>query len=382
MKKIFLSLISVLLVVSLLTGCSTSTATDDTSSEADSVTTEDATDDTTEEVSDDTSEETASTELNLFTWEGMFPQELLDQFEEETGITVNYSNFDTDETMLAKLEAAEGGDYDLVIADDYIIETAIAQGLVQELDTTLLSNYENINPLYQGQFYDPDDAYTVPYGAGVMTIVYDPSLTNVEITSYEDLWDTSLLNDIGIISNYRVINGMALKILGESYNTEDLDVISDAGDLLLELAPNIRVISDSNLQDQLVSGEVSVAVMYTSQVTMAKIANPDLEVVYPEEGIGFGIIAQFIPSDAPHSDAAYAFIDFLLEAENAASGFEWLGYYSTNQAADALIAEEYQDFLTLPEEFTTDDMEMIQNISAEADEAHYQAWTLFKTAAE
>ena len=112
-------------------------------------------------------------ELVLYTWEGMFPQEVLDAFTEETGIEVNYSNFDTDETMLAKLEAAKGGDYDLVIADDYIIETAIQEGLVQELDTSKLENYGSINPVYQGQFYDPENKYTVPYGAGVQTIVYD-----------------------------------------------------------------------------------------------------------------------------------------------------------------------------------------------------------------
>ncbi|MDD4797381.1 MAG: spermidine/putrescine ABC transporter substrate-binding protein, partial [Eubacteriales bacterium] len=109
----------------------------------------------------------ASTQLNLFTWEGMFPQEVLDGFTAETGIAVNYSNFDFDETMLAKLEAAQGGDYDLVIADDYIIETVIAEGLAQKLDTSKIANYANINALYQGQFYDANDEYTVPYGAGV-----------------------------------------------------------------------------------------------------------------------------------------------------------------------------------------------------------------------
>ena len=77
-----------------------------------------------------------SKELNLFTWVGMFPDEVISDFEAETGIKVNYSNFDTDETMLQKLSQAKGGDYDLVIADDYIIETAIAQGLVAELDTS------------------------------------------------------------------------------------------------------------------------------------------------------------------------------------------------------------------------------------------------------
>ena len=214
--------------------------------------------------------------LVLYTWENMFPQEVLDGFTQETGIRVTYSNFDTDETMLARLEAAEGGDYDLVIADDYIIETAIQEGLVQELDTSKLENYGSINPVYQGQFYDPENKYTVPYGAGVQTIVYDPSAVDVEIKGYADLWDASLEDNLGIIDNFRVVNGMALKVLGESYNTEDTAAIEAAGDKLLELAPNIRLIKDQNTQDDLLSGEVGAAVLYTSQATMAKMANPDL----------------------------------------------------------------------------------------------------------
>ena len=137
--------------------------------------------------------------LNLFTWAGMFPDDVIADFEAKTGIEVNYVNFDYDETMLAKLQAANGGDYDLVIADDYIIEVAIAEGLVQKLDTSKLPSLKNVNPLYQGQFYDPTDEYTVPYGAGVQTIVYNPAKINLDIRGYADLWDASLADQVGII---------------------------------------------------------------------------------------------------------------------------------------------------------------------------------------
>ena len=177
-----------------------------------------------------------------------------------------------------------------------------------------------------------------------------------------------------------VMNGMALKIAGESYNTEDVAAIEAAGAKLLELAPNIRLIKDDNLQDDLISGEISAGVMYTSQVTMACLANPDLKVVYPSEGIGFGIMAQFVPVNAPNPDAAHAFIDYILRPEVSKQCFEYIGYYCTNQAADALIEDAYQSFLTLPEDFSADNMEMIQNISAEAMEAHTKVWTEFRTA--
>jgi spermidine/putrescine-binding protein len=282
--------------------------------------------------------------------------------------------------MLTRLQAANGGDYDLIIADDYIIEMAIAQGLVRKLDKAKISNYRNINPVYQKQFYDPADEYVIPYGAGVQTIVYDPSHVQKPITGYADLWDPSLAKSVGIIGPFRVINGMALKVRGESYNTNDLDVIRSAGEKLLGLAPNIRLIRDDHLEDELVSGEISVGVMYTSQVTVAKMTKPELQVVFPKEGIGFGIMAGFIPAKAPNPDAAYAFLNYILDGQRGAECFEYLGYYSTYLASDPLISPEYREFLTLPEGFNTD-MEMIQNISPEAEEAHDLIWTAFKAAA-
>ncbi len=350
MKKRFCFLLAMILCVSLLAGCSGGAG--------------------------------GSGELVLYTWEGMFPQEVLDGFTEETGIAVNYANFDYDETMLAKLEAAEGGDYDLVIADDYIIETVIQQGLAQKLDTGKLENWGCVNPLYQGQFFDPGDEYTVPYGAGVQTIVYDPTAVGAGIEGYGDLWDPALAGNVGLIANYRVINGMALKVLGESYNVEDTAVIRAAGEKLLELAPNVRLIKDDNLQDDLLSGEVGAAVLYTSQATVAMAANPDLEMVFPKEGIGFGIMAQFIPQNAPNPEAAYQFMDYILRPEVSAQCYEFLGYYCTNKDAEALLPESVRPYLTLPDSFSKDDMEMIGNISAQAMEEHQKVWTEFKAACE
>lgn len=357
MKKIIALVLTLMLFTTALSGCGSKESGDSGSTKGGS----------------------GGKELNLFTWEGMFPQEVLDSFTEETGIKVNYSSFDTDETMLSKLQTAKGGDYDVVIADDYIIETAIGEKLVQKLDQSKLDNLKNVNPIYQGQFFDPEDDYTVPYGAGVQTIVYNPDTVKTEIKGYADLWDAQLKDNLAIIGNYRVINGMALKVAGESYNTEDTAVIEAAGQKLLELAPNIRLIKDDNVQDDLVSGEVGAAVMYTSQVTMACLANPDLKVVYPEEGIGFGIMAQFIPVNAPHAEEAYEFLNYILRPEVSKQCFEHIGYYSTNSAADELIEAEYKSFLTLPDDFTGE-TEMIQNVSAQAEEAHVKVWTEFKSA--
>ena len=268
-------------------------------------------------------------ELVLFTWEGMFPQEVLDDFEKETGVKVVYSNFDTDETMLEKLSMAKGGDYDIVIADDYILETAIQEGLAEKLDKDSLENIKNINPLYQGQFYDPDDEYTVPYGAGIPLIVYDPEQVDIDIKGYKDLWDPSLEDSIALTANYRVLNG-----------------------------------------------EASVAFLYTSQVTAALAENPDLKVVYPEEGLGFGIMGMFIPSEAPDKDAAYSFMDYIMQPEVAAKCTDYIGYYSTNKAADELVNPD----LVVPDDVTKG--EIVQNVSQDADAQYQKNWTEFKAACD
>ena len=267
-------------------------------------------------------------ELVLYTWEGLFPQEVLTDFEDETGIRIISSNFDSNETMLEKVQQSDGKDYDLVIGDDYIIEQIVNNGLAKELDKEKLKNYNNINPLYQSQFYDPENQYTIPHGAGIPLIVYDPEQVDFEIQGYEDLWNSALEDKIATIASYRAVEGMVLLTMGKSMNEEDPAVIKEAGEKLKELAPNIRMIQDTNTQNALLNGEASVGILYTSQVIAALAENPDLKVVYPKEGLGFGIMNFF------------------------------------NKAADELVNPD----LVVPDSVTKG--EIIQNVSTEAEEAY------------
>lgn len=376
-KKMCMMMATVMVATTVLNGCGSNNSSNEGTTQTTENTTESATENVTAEAE---KQDNAGATLNLYTWDGMFPQEILDGFEQETGIKINYSNFDYDEDMLAKLEETQGGDYDLVIADDYIIQMAIEEGLVQKLDQTKISTIGNINPLYQSQFFDPSNEYTVPYGAGIPLIVYDPALTDVEIKSYEDLWNPALEDNVALIGNYRVIDGITLKTLGDSFNTEDLDQIQAAGDKLMELAPNVRVINDSNTQDYLVSGEVAAAFLYSSQVVAAMTARPDLKVVYPTEGLGFGIMAGFIPSKAPNADSAYAFLDYINQPENAATCFQYIGYYCTNKAAEEFIPEEMKEYLVVPDSVT--EGEIVQNISQDAEDLHSQNWNNFRQACD
>lgn len=130
--------------------------------------------------------------LNVLTWDGYIPEDVLNDFQQSTGIKINFSNFESNEEMLAKLEATQGGDYDLVIGSDYILKQAISENLIQELDKSKIPNFENLDPAFLNQYYDPESKYTVPYSAGTPLIIYDPEKLGMEITSYNDLWSPQL----------------------------------------------------------------------------------------------------------------------------------------------------------------------------------------------
>lgn len=183
-------------------------------------------------------------------------------------------------------------------------------------------------------------------------------------------------DSLALVGNYRVINGITQLSMGKTMNEEDVEVIKETGKKLQELAPNVRLIQDDNTQNALLNGEASAAFLYTSQVTAALAENPDLKVVYPEEGLGFGIMGSFIPSDAPNKEAAYQFMDYLLKPEIAAQCTNYIGYYSTNKAADELVDPN----LVVPDSVKKG--EIVQNVSQEAEEQYSKNWTEFKAACD
>ena len=315
--------------------------------------------------------------LALYSWEGMFPQEILDGFTEETGIEVEYTVFRNDEEMLREMESSEGKPYDLVIADDYILEAVNEDGLSRPLDKDRISNYGNIDPRFQGLFYDPEDVYTIPWGAGIPSIVYDPASVGFEIRSFSDLWEPSLTKKVALIGNARVIDGFTLMSLGYDMNEESEEALDKTRERLLNLARNVLAVSDYNTQEYLLSKEASAAFLYTSQAMLAKMADPDLVQVFPAEGLGFGTMAMFIPEKSLHPDAAYAFIDYILDGKTAAECFTWLGYYVTDTASAQYLSEEMKEYLVLPEGMNG---VPVRNISYKAAYVHKKIWDEFLTA--
>ena len=139
--------------------------------------------------------------LNIFTWEGYFDEESLAQFQQETGIKVNYSVFASNEEMLRKLRSGNAGDYDLILASDYAISDLRKAGDLLPLDKAALTNWDNLNPDFMDQYFDPENVYSVPYTAGSPVIVYDPDQVEGEITGFADLWDAQFADGLWIVDD-------------------------------------------------------------------------------------------------------------------------------------------------------------------------------------
>lgn len=316
--------------------------------------------------------------LNVFTWATYFDDTTLAMFEEETGIKVNYSVFASNEEMLLKMQTGDVSDYDIILASDYAISTLRKDGLLLPLDKSLLPNWENLNPDYLNQYFDPENVYSVPYTVGSPMIVYDPGQVEGEITSFADLWDEQFKDSLWMINDARVILGETLKMLGYSYNTTDQAQLDEAYNKLLELKPNIRVLDYDLTYNYINAGEAKAAYLFTPYVVLGMLENPNLKCVFPNEGIGFGIDSIVIPAKAQHPENAHAFMNFYLREDVAKIVAEWQVYINPNAAADALIDPGLaaMDCFNIPEELLAT-KEYVEDVGEFASNFQ-EAWTNFQ----
>ena len=315
--------------------------------------------------------------LNLFTWATYIDDATVAKFTEQTGIAVNFTTFASNEEMLLKMSMSSN-EYDVILASDYAINTLRKQDKLQKLNKELLPNYKNLDPQFLGQYYDENDEYTVPYTAGTPLIVVNPDLTDLEITGYEDLWNPELKDSIVIIDDARNIVGITLKTLGYSFNTTDDKELAEAKEKLMKLRPNIRAFNYDTPHNDMISGEVAVGYMFTPFVLLAMDGNPNLKVVYPKEGMGFGIDSLVIPANAPHPGNAHALLNFLLDSQVAGNTAGMQYYLSPVKTAYEFIPEYLRDnpAIRIPEEILGE-TEFIMDVG-EAESKFQEIWAEFK----
>ncbi|MGY0374286.1 polyamine ABC transporter substrate-binding protein [Clostridium sp. JNZ J1-5] len=281
--------------------------------------------------------------VNLFTWANYVPDEVIKKFESKTGIKVNYSNFSTNEEMMAKLQAVKGGQYDVIVCSDYIIQVMAKQSevLMQPINKGNIPNYKNVEPTYLGQYFDKDNKYSIPYTLGAQMIVYNGDKIKKDIKSLKDLWDPSFKDSVVLLDDPRSVIGIALTKLGYTINETDQAKLDKAKEELKKLKPNVKVFDADTPHNSLISEDCTIGLMWGSQASAAVKGNPKLKIVYPEEGMQFGEDSFIIPAKAPHQKNAEAFINFMLEGEISNEATTINEYINTNTAAKQFMSKEY-----------------------------------------
>ncbi|SHH98085.1 spermidine/putrescine transport system substrate-binding protein [Sporobacter termitidis DSM 10068] len=281
-------------------------------------------------------------ELNVICWSEYLPDDVISSFEQETGVRINMTTYDTPDDMLAKVKSSAEGTYDMLIgpASTYV-EIFNKLGMLQKLDKSLLTNYKNIDPSYLGKDYDPDNDYSVPYmGAGVV-IAVNRSVIKDDIKSYQDLLKPAYANQLVVIEDSRAVVGMALMASGYDINDTSDAGLAAARDYLVKLKPNIKVFDGASPKTEMLNGECAIGLIYNAEAALAMEQDPDIECVFPQEGIYFGADGMMVFKGAKHPGNANRFINYILDAEVSASISGVFPYTNPNKAAVALLPDSY-----------------------------------------
>jgi spermidine/putrescine transport system substrate-binding protein len=279
--------------------------------------------------------------LTVYNWGEYIDPELLDQFEEETGIKVVYETFDSNEAMMTKVQQG-GSAYDIAVPSEYAIEMMKEDDLLVELDHSKLPNLSNIDPYFLDLPFDENNQYSIPYFWGTLGIVYNPNLLDKELdfSSWEDLWDPSLKNKVFLFDGSREVIGMGLNAIGQSLNSKDDALLREATNHLKTLTPNVKAIIGDEITNLMVNNEAAVALTFSGQAADMMWENEELDFAVPEEGSNLWFDNMVIPKTSKNVDGAHKFIDFMLRPEVAAQNADYVGYSTPNVGAMELLDEE------------------------------------------
>ena len=277
----------------------------------------------------------------VYNWGEYIDQETIDLFEEETGITVVYDEFEQNEEMFPKIKAG-AVQYDVVCPSDYMIQKMIEEDLLAEINFDNVPNITNIDPTYMesAKGFDPENKYSVPYCWGTLGILYNKTMVDGPVDSWSAIFDEKYSGNILMIDSVRDAFGIALSYLGYDLNSTDLAQIEEAKQLLSQQYPLVQAYVVDQVRDKMIGGEAAIGVIYSGEAIFTQRENPDLEYVVPKEGSNVWIDGWVIPKNYRNKENAEAFINFMCRPEIALKNFEYITYSTPNAAARALITDE------------------------------------------
>ena len=325
-----------------------------------------------------------SKSLNLYAWSDYVPQQLLDDFTAKYGIKVNYDTYSSNEEMLAKLQAGASG-YDVSIPSDYAVDIMIKQGMLEKIDLSQIPNFANLDKRFTNQYYDPGNNYSVPYQWGTTALVYDKKKVPFEPKSWADLWDPRFKGRLVLLDDEREVTGVALQVLGFDKNSTDPQQLKQAEQKLVDLKPNILLFNSDDPETSIITGEAWAGLVYNGNATLAYREDPNVAYICPTEGCGLWFDNLVIPKDAPHADAAMAFLNFVLDSKESILITKEFPYSNPNAAAldqfKAADPADYSAYMAFPGTNPSDDF-LAHTVAVhdvgDATKIYDQLWTDFK----
>jgi len=301
--------------------------------------------------------------LNVYNWGDYIDVETLREFEQRTGIKVVYDTFETNEDMYTKLRNTPTS-YDLIFPSDYMVERMIRERMLLPIDMAGMPNAQTYtDPRFLHQVYDPEQAYSVPYTWGTVGILYNNALAAEAPISWDALWDGAYANDILMLNSARDTIGTALKRLGFSLNSVDLDELEAAKLSLIEQSPLVLAYVVDEVKDKMIAGEAALALVWSGDAKYSMDENPDLDYVVPIEGSNLFFDAMCVPASSKNPVEAQMLIDFLCEPEIAMQNYLYVGYAIPNMGAIALLGDEYTDsMVTNPPQEVLDRCEVFRDL--------------------
>jgi spermidine/putrescine transport system substrate-binding protein len=291
----------------------------------------------------------SSKNLYIYTWSSYTDQELLDRFAKETGYKVVADVFDSNEVMLSRLQAGGGGAYSIIYPSDYMVAKMVELGLLRELDHSRIVGMNQLVPRFQNPVYDPANQYSVPLSWGTTGLIYNIQKVKPAPQDWSDLWENQQLlsKRMTLLNDVREVMGAALKMLGYSYNSTNPQQVQQAYDKLAQLKPNVASFTSDAWRDQVLSGDLLLAMCYSSDANEVMGDNSNLEYVIPKSGTSFWTDTLAIPKTAPNPEGAYAWINFMLQPDIAAEICERLSFATPNQEALKQLPPEVRNNPTL-----------------------------------
>ncbi len=291
-----------------------------------------------------TPEEQQTKTLNVLNWTSYIPAEVIDDFEAEYGIKVNYGTYSSNEELLAKLVSSKEGTYDLVFPSDYMVDLLISREMLEPLDKSKLENLKNLNPLFLNQSYDEANGYSLPFLLATTVFLYDSTQID-RLTSYKDFQKPELKNNLVLLDDQRIIIGAMLQATGHEMNSVHEDDLEDSLEFFNKIKPNIKAFDSDSPKTFFITKEVDAGLVWNAEALLAVDENPDLKISYPAEGFALSMDNYCLVKGGKNRDAAYLFIDYLLRPEVAQQIVDEYPYISAITGVDTVPEDELKTIL-------------------------------------